>query len=270
MDRDIEELASSCFSCLSNAKEQGKVEIHPWERPSGPWQRLHVDFAGPIKGQWLFIVVDAYSKWTEVIPTKSTTSAWVINTLKKLFSSYGLCLTIVSDNGSQFKSQEFESFLSDLNITHLTSAPYHPASNGQAERMVQNVKHSLKKMEGESGDMESKILKFLVQQRRAPHCTTGISPYEAMFGREIRHTLSLLRESKHEPESCSQERRTSRIFKIGDKVQVRNYQHNGKWLFGKIKKRIGRVMYLVDLQDGSTCKRHINQMRKLHISEGVM
>lgn len=270
MDRDIELLASSCANCTSNAKEEGKVEIHPWEVPSGPWQRLHIDFAGPIKGQWLFILVDAYSKWTEVISTRSTTSTWVINTLKKLFTSYGLCLTIVSDNGSQFKSHDFESFLSDLNITHLTSAPYHPASNGQAERMVQNVKHSLKKMEDEGGDMESKILKFLVQQRRAPHCTTGISPYEAMFGREIRHTLSLLRESKDVRDTSTSNQTTSRSFKIGDRVQVRNYQANGKWLYGKVKKRIGRVMYLVHLQDGSTCKRHVNQMRKSFITEGVL
>ncbi|KAL1447060.1 hypothetical protein WDU94_003572, partial [Cyamophila willieti] len=78
MDKEIEQMARSCCSCSINAKEEVKVEVHPWEVPRGPWQRLHLDFAGPIKGQWLFIVVDAYSKWTEVISTKSTTSSWVI------------------------------------------------------------------------------------------------------------------------------------------------------------------------------------------------
>ena len=48
--------------------------VHPWQWPGKPWVRIHVDFAGPIKGQMYLIVIDSYSKWLEIIPTDSATA----------------------------------------------------------------------------------------------------------------------------------------------------------------------------------------------------
>ncbi|XP_008483026.2 phospholipase B1, membrane-associated-like [Diaphorina citri] len=173
MDKEIERVARSCSSCSVNANENAKVEVHPWELPDGAWQRIHIDFAGPIKGQMILVIVDAYSKWTELFVTKTTTSTWVINKLRQLFTCFGLPVTLVSDNGSQFTSKEFEDFLREQGISHLTSAPYHPSSNGLAERGVQSMKQSLRKMSEDGGTLESKIQNFLIQYRRSPHSSTG-------------------------------------------------------------------------------------------------
>ena len=81
-----------------------------------------------------FIVIDAHSKWPEVIPMTSTTAGCTIRELRKLFAAHGLPEQIVSDNGSQFTSAEFASFMKANGIKHIQCSPYHPSSNGAAER----------------------------------------------------------------------------------------------------------------------------------------
>lgn len=262
MDKEIETLVRSCNSCSMNANEDAKVEVHPWDMPSGPWQRIHIDFAGPINGQMLFVIVDAFTKWTEIFITKTTTSSWVINKMKQLFITFGLPVTIVSDNGSQFTSHEFEDFLKNSGISHVTTAPYHPASNGLAERGVQSVKQSLRKMSEQGGSMETKLQEFLVQYRRTPHSTTGVSPFEAMFGRPMRNTLSLMRKDTINTMAGNKGRYIKKQFAIGSTVLFRNYQSNNKWKNGVIIKKLGRLHYIVKSNDGYTGKRHVNQLKK--------
>jgi len=88
-----------------------------------------MDFAGPFQGKTILVVIDAHSKWIEATCTPSTSSTPVIEELRTLFAKFGLPETIVTDNGSGFTSQEFETFLKANGIKHPTSAPYHPASN---------------------------------------------------------------------------------------------------------------------------------------------
>ena len=78
-----------------------------------------------------------------------TTEATIVN-LKASFSTHGLPDVLVTDNGPSFKSEGFRQFVSLNGIQHLTSAPYHPASNGLAERAVQTFKNAMKKLSGGS------------------------------------------------------------------------------------------------------------------------
>ncbi len=82
------------------------------------------------------VVIDAYSKWLEVHLMKSTTSTNTIEKLREIFVTHGLPATVVSDNGTNFTSNEFREFIQRNGIKRSTSSPYHPASNGQAERVV--------------------------------------------------------------------------------------------------------------------------------------
>ena len=82
----------------------------------------------------LLIVVDAHSKWPEVIEMPSKiTSEMNIQELRKVFAVHGLPEQLVSDNGHQFTSREFQEFVKANGIKHCLCAPYHPASNGLAE-----------------------------------------------------------------------------------------------------------------------------------------
>ena len=90
------------------------------------------------------IVVDAHSKWLEIEKMDTKTSTKAIEKLQSLFARNGVPSQLVSDNGPQFKSEEFQMFLKRNGIKHLTSAPCHPASNGLAERCVQSFKSAMK------------------------------------------------------------------------------------------------------------------------------
>ena len=95
---------------------------------------------------------------------------------------------MVTDNGSSFTSEEFKSFLSQNGIVHVTTAPYHPSSNGLAERAVQTFKNGLKRTPGAT--IQEKLSKFLFTYRITPQTTTGIPPAQLLMGRRLRSALT--------------------------------------------------------------------------------
>ena len=110
LDKDLDSLTKSCSACLTVKQAPAKAPLHPWIWPSRPWQRLHVDFAGPFFDKSYFVVVNAHSKWAKVIEMPQTTTAMTIKALRHLFATHGLPEQIVSDNGPQFSSADFAEF----------------------------------------------------------------------------------------------------------------------------------------------------------------
>ena len=138
----MENLAKTCPACQSVKNALTKAPLHPWARPMAPWQRMHVDFAGPFAGKMFLVMVDTHSKWPEVHIMSTTTATKTIAVLRDIFARYGLPQQLVSDNGPQFIAEEFSRLLRLNGVKHIKCAPYHPASNGAAERMVQTMKQS--------------------------------------------------------------------------------------------------------------------------------
>ncbi|KAL1460267.1 hypothetical protein WDU94_012188 [Cyamophila willieti] len=251
IDVHIEEFVKSCRACCMKQNEPPKETLHKWELSSHPWQRIHVDFAGPEGGWYYFIVVDSYTKWVEVIPTKVTSSDWCIKQLRNLFCTFGIPTTLVSDNGPQFKSSLFEAFLENNGVCHRTSAPYHPSTNGQAERFVQTIKKSLKCMQDERGDVNLKLNRLLMQMRRVPN-DNGDSPYSLMFGRDIRSRLDAIMKhaGQENNEDIYSRRGPRRSLEVGTRVQVRRYRGPEKWSFGVITEKQGLLHYMVKMDNG--------------------
>ena len=160
IDQALEKVAQKCVSCQEHKSLPPKVPLHPWSWPSAPWERIHVDFCGPIDGKMLFVVVDAYSKWPEIYPLSSTTTSKTITILRELFARYGIPRQLVSDNGSQFTSDEFNQFISSNGIRHIHTSPYHPSSNGAAERMVQTVKRAINSSKQEGLSLEYTLANY--------------------------------------------------------------------------------------------------------------
>ena len=94
------------------------------------WDRIHIDFAGPIEGFNYLIIIDAFSKWPEVVRMKSISSERTIKELNKVFSQFGYLKMLISDNGRQFTTEEFRNFCKTYNMKHIKTPPYHPQSNG--------------------------------------------------------------------------------------------------------------------------------------------
>ena len=92
----------------------------------------------------LLIVVDAHCRRFKVEKMDTMTSTKTTEKLQNLFTQYGVPSKLVSGNGPQFQSEEFQMFLERNQIKHLTSAPYHPAINGLAENCVWSFKSATK------------------------------------------------------------------------------------------------------------------------------
>ncbi|XP_060537701.1 uncharacterized protein K02A2.6-like, partial [Pantherophis guttatus] len=259
LDKDIEEWVSRCDPCQEVRPAPPQAETAKWETPSNPWSRIHIDFAGPMQGRHLLIVVDAFSKWLEVVPMASTTTEATIRALRRLFATHGLPDVLVSDNGPQLTSLAMEAFLAGLGIRHALSAPYRPAGNGQAERMVRLTKEALTKMG--TGDWQERIDNFLLTQHITPHATTHKSPAELLMGRRLRSPLDRLH-PQYSPEVTATASRPLRAFSKGDSIFALNFHGSPKWLKGKIDSTTGPRSYTVELEDGQVCRRHIDQLRK--------
>ena len=191
------------------------------------------------------LIIDAHSKWLEVHPTTATTSAATISLLRKPFAIFGLPEVVDTDNASNFTSDKFETFLKSNGVRHVKTLPYHPASNGIAERAVQTFKSGMKKLR--EGSIETKVSRFLFKYRLTPQSSTGVFPSELMFGRRIRSPLDNLRPDLGRKTCLSQERQKltygchakTTNFEVGNFVYVKNYASGNPLLQGKVVKVLG-------------------------------
>ena len=114
------------------------------------------------------IIVDAHSKWPELQVMKTTTVSKTEDVLRPIFGRFVVPKQIVSDNGPQFRSEQFQAFVRNNGIQHKASVPWHPATNGSAERFVQSFKLAMKSAASDSGSLHQKIGNFLLAYRNSP------------------------------------------------------------------------------------------------------
>ena len=267
INKDVEERVKSCAQCQQNQKSPAQAPLHPWDWPKRPWARIHIDYAGPFMGKMFLVLVDAHSKWLDVRVVPSATSENTIQKLRSIFATYGIPETLVSDNGSAFTSAEFQEFAKRNGIRHITASPYHPASNGLAERAVQTFKEAMKK--SSSGDIETRIARFLFRYRITPHSTTGVPPAELLMGRRPRSTLDLMQPDVATRVQTNQERQKSghdshtkaRTFAPGDKVFVHNFASGPTWIPGTIAEERGPLSFHIQLENGRVVRQHIDHVR---------
>ena len=178
INNDIEKLVQRCVVCRQTAKAAG-AKYQPWPKTEKPWERIHLDFAGPFLGTMWLVCVDAHSRYpyAAMLNIGQTNAKATIDALNHLFAIEGLPDTIVTDNGSQFTSQEFQTFCAQFGVVHLTSPVFHLASNGEAERFVQTF--------------------VLASYRCSPHPSLNWrTPAEVLQGRQPKNLLCLFSPSQ--------------------------------------------------------------------------
>ena len=275
IDKELEFAVKTCAACQENQIFPAKAPMHPWEWPDRSWARVHVDYAGPVKGKMILVIVDAHSKWIRAHTVSAATSQATIDKLQLVFATHGLPEVIVSDNWSYFTTEEFSTFVRNNGIKHLTSAPYHPASNGLVERAVQTLKNALKK-DSSGASLETQTSRFLFHYRITPHSTTGVPPSELLLGRRPRCRLDLLHPDisrkvwekqagqKEEHDGNGQERRLS----TGQLVWVKNHAAGTPWLPGAIAEVLTCQRYCISLEDGRSVVRHLDHIRSRVVKPG--
>lgn len=126
------------FSTYKDGKKEGFLNL--FQKFNEPFHTLHIDHVGPFdpsnKGhKYLLVMVDGFTKFCRLYPTKTTNTIEAINHLKSYFRQYSKPLRIVSDRGTCFTSKKFKEFLGNNEISHVLNATNSPQSNGQVERV---------------------------------------------------------------------------------------------------------------------------------------
>ena len=179
LTKDIEGIAVNCIFCQRQKPTQWKEPLMPSPMSGRPWQRIGTDFCEQ-DGKHYLIVVDYYLRYLEITNLSNTTSSYVIGKLRNMFARWGIPYELVTDNGTQFCSEEFQSFVSVYGFTHTTSSPHFPQSNGEAERAVQTAKKILR---------QDYIFLALMAYQSTPVVPTGESPSKLLMGRQINTRL---------------------------------------------------------------------------------
>ncbi|KAJ8926482.1 hypothetical protein NQ314_021149 [Rhamnusium bicolor] len=221
--------------------------------------------------------MNTFSKWPEAFIMTSTSSHSTVEKFRSCFAIFGLPKVVVTDNGSQLVSEEFTKFLFINGIKHLTSPPFHPATNGFAENSVKSIKNGLKKAimdDTNSGaSFETLLNRYLFHYRNSVHMTTGVTPSSLIFKHKIRTRLDLLEEKdKVSRNVINYKGKRDEKFVEGDRVWCRDYRNPNKkgWSECIIDEVLGDRVYLCKLVNEKVIwKRHMNQILRDRSGEEI-
>lgn len=212
------------------------------------------------------IIIDSFSKWIDVKELPDITAETTIRAFREFFSTWGIPLTLVTDNGPTFTSDKFTTFLKFNGVKHIRTAPYHPASNGEAENAVRTFKTKFKLLLTKMSRAEA-LSKYLFASRSTAHSTTGISPAELQCNRKMRTRFDLLTTSiRDRVELCQEKQRhyfrgkRNINFVPQEDIVTKDYSDN-TWREATIVERRSPVTYTVRTNDNRMWKRHTDQIR---------
>jgi hypothetical protein len=141
-----------CHECqISKPDRQPRAApLQPNEIPSEPWAIISINLIGPLipsKGKdMILVIVDRFSKKAYFLPCNTTiTSQGVANLYRDhIFKEHGLPRKVISDRGSQFVSGFMKGLYQNLGIKANPSTTYHPQTDGQTERVNQELEEYLR------------------------------------------------------------------------------------------------------------------------------
>lgn len=261
LNEKFAKVISNCVACVLASRKAGKQEglYHPIDKSGGPLHTYHMDHLGPLPStaksyRYVFMVVDAFSKFVWLYPIKDTSCAAVLKKLETQQDMFGSPKRIISDTGAAFTSNDFRQHCENEKIEQVLIATGVPRGNGQAERINGIIVPALTKL---SIQDPMKWYQYVNQLQRFLNSTvarsTGRTPFELMFGVPMRNAEDQLlgaaveeavredfkteRENmrtaaKHEIEKLqienrlnyNQRRKPARIYQAGDLVAIKNTQ----------------------------------------------
>lgn len=201
--QDVEEWCKSCNICISKQGSLGKgkspLQIY---NVGAPFERIQMDVLGPLptttsENRYLLVIVDCFTKWVEAFPLKNIRAKIIAEVfVNQVISRHGVPLEVHTDQGRNFESRLFAEVMALLGIRKTRTTALHPQSDGQVERQHRTIVNFLAKfVSGNQKDWDRWIPMFLLAYRTSKHETTGVTPAELYFARDLRLPLDLLRGS---------------------------------------------------------------------------
>ena len=156
-----------------------------------PFQCVAMDIVGPLPrscsgNRYVLVVCDYATRYPEVVALRNIDAESVAEELVKLFARVGIPREILTDQGANFTSRLLAEVYRLLHVKGLRTSPYHPQTDGLVERFNQTLKEMLRKTASEEGKAWHKLLPYvLFAYREVPQESTGFSPFELVYGREV-------------------------------------------------------------------------------------
>ena len=193
LNADITAYVASCDKCQRNKAASGKPTglLQPLPVPESPWDSVSMDFITGLpltKAGFnaILVVVDRLTKMAHLIPCKDTTTSEQFATLffNNVIRLHGVPKSTVSDRGSVFTSNFWQTVCKLLGVTSLLSSSYHPQTDGQTERMNRVIGDMLRSYVDKSPELWDRYLtaaEFAINN--AVNRSTGQSPFYMNYGR---------------------------------------------------------------------------------------
>ena len=186
---DVKKIVSTCKVCAECKPSFYRPENVKLIKATQPFERLNIDFKGPIpsvdKNIYFFNIVDEYSRFPFVFPCSDVSAATVIKCLTQLFAIFGMPAYIHSDRGSAFISRDVQNFLNTKGIACSRTTPYNPEGNGQVERFNSIIwKAMLMTLKSKNLPVKywQTVLPDALHSTRSLLSTaTGVTPHERLF-----------------------------------------------------------------------------------------
>ncbi|XP_068239311.1 uncharacterized protein [Palaemon carinicauda] len=204
MKADVKHHIESCHPCQVTGKPNQKIPpapLVPITVPNSPFEKVIVDCVGPLpktkkQNEYILTLLCPTTRFPLAVPIKNISARTIIVNLLKIFTIFGFPKELQCDQGTNFTSDLFKQTLKQLNISHIFASAYHPQTNGALERVHQTIKNLLRKYICETGrDWDEDLDLLMYVLRSTPNESTGISPFEMMFGRRPRTNLSMVKEN---------------------------------------------------------------------------
>ena len=201
--RDTAVHCKSCHTCQMVGKPNQKVPpapLRPIPAFEEPFSRVLIDCVGPLPktksgNEYLLTIMCSSTRFPEAIPLRNIKAKTIVKALVKFFSLFGLPKAIQSDQGSNFMSHIFQQVLHELKIDQYKSSAYHPESQGALERFHQTLKSMIRTYCSENKkDWDDGIHWLLFAARESVQESLGFSPFELVFGHNVRGPLKVMKE----------------------------------------------------------------------------
>jgi transposase InsO family protein/ribonuclease HI len=308
MDRDINEFIKRCVKCQQRTKTTSShTELQPLPQCSEPNQRVHADLFGPLKTsgsgkKYILCITDAFTKYIELVALPDKEAETVAQALfNRWICRYGSPLQLTTDGGKEFCAKLSEQLYKHMKIEHLTTSPYHPQCNSQAEVVNKTIAKYLSSFVDEttldwelylpplmfsyntSMNSTTKFTPFFLtfgQLPRAPHFPTpdltkkfyGESTIDEMYIRLQQARQLAIRNNEEVRDSYEQKYNKDIlpiIYAVGQEVFLdeHNFLHKNKKLAPQfsgphiIEKLIGKTNAQLKLKNGKTTIVHLNRIK---------
>ena len=177
IDDSVKQKLDKCIACQANNSGNHPDPLQMSPLPPEPWHTVHMDFRGPFPtGEYLFVIIDAYSRFPEVDIVHSTSASAIVPRMDRVFCTHGNPHIVRSDNGPQFTSDKIKKYMEENSIKYCRTAPLWCHANSEVENFMKPLTKAACSAHVEGKVWKKHLHKFLLNYRTTPHCTTGFTP----------------------------------------------------------------------------------------------